>query len=51
MSLMAGDIGSMLRAQQSAQADRQQAGQAVQNMNVMCQLPETRALEQRPLFP
>jgi len=29
---MAGDIGSMLRAQQSAQADRQQAGQAVQNM-------------------
>lgn len=32
MSLMAGDIGSMFRAQQSAQADRQQAGQAVQNM-------------------
>jgi len=32
MSLMAGDIGSMLRAQQSAQDDRQQANQAVQNM-------------------
>lgn len=32
MSLMAGDIGSMLRAQQSAQDDRNQAGQAVQNM-------------------
>jgi N-acetyl-gamma-glutamyl-phosphate reductase len=27
------------------------SGQAVQNMNVMCQLPETRSLEQRPLFP
>jgi len=27
------------------------SGQAVQNMNVMCQLPETRALEQRPMFP
>jgi N-acetyl-gamma-glutamyl-phosphate reductase len=27
------------------------SGQAVQNMNVMCQFPETRALEQRPMFP
>lgn len=27
------------------------SGQAVQNMNVMCRLPETRALKQRPLFP
>ena len=27
------------------------SGQAVQNMNVMCQLPETLSLEQRPLFP
>ena len=27
------------------------SGQAVQNMNVMCDLPETRALEQRPMFP
>lgn len=32
MSLMPGDFGSMVRAQQSAQADRQQANQAVQNM-------------------
>lgn len=27
------------------------AGQAVQNMNLMCQLPETTGLEQVPLFP
>ncbi|NIS29800.1 MAG: N-acetyl-gamma-glutamyl-phosphate reductase, partial [Actinobacteria bacterium] len=27
------------------------SGQAVQNMNVMCGLPETTALEQQPLFP
>lgn len=27
------------------------SGQAVQNMNVMCGLPETTALEQAPLFP
>ncbi|MDA0366891.1 MAG: N-acetyl-gamma-glutamyl-phosphate reductase [Proteobacteria bacterium] len=27
------------------------SGQAVQNMNVMCGLPETLSLEQRPLFP
>ncbi len=27
------------------------SGQAVQNMNLMCGLPETRSLEQRPLFP
>ena len=27
------------------------AGQAVQNMNIMCGLPETRGLEQPPLYP
>jgi N-acetyl-gamma-glutamyl-phosphate reductase len=27
------------------------SGQAIQNMNLMCQFPETRSLEQRPLFP
>jgi N-acetyl-gamma-glutamyl-phosphate reductase len=27
------------------------SGQAVQNMNLMCQLPEARSLEQLPLFP
>lgn len=27
------------------------AGQAVQNMNLVCELPETTALEQEPLFP
>lgn len=32
MSLMPGDFGSMIRAQQSAQADRQQAKQSTQNM-------------------
>lgn len=32
MSLVPGDFGSMVRAQQSAQADRDQANQAVQNM-------------------
>ena len=27
------------------------SGQAVQNMNIACGLPETMALEQAPLFP
>ncbi|MBM3505607.1 MAG: N-acetyl-gamma-glutamyl-phosphate reductase [Alphaproteobacteria bacterium] len=27
------------------------SGQAIQNMNLMCQLPEARSLEQLPLFP
>ena len=27
------------------------SGQAIQNMNLVCDLPETTALEQEPLYP